>query len=151
MDRRILLYAWMGIFAQVSYAQDPRILAVQKADAAWWTAWNQRNIDDLDSLLTADVVYISRTHQLRDKASFLNNVRNGGIGESKGKFPEDDQKIRFVAENVAVVTGSHVDSIGTRGGPSVQVKHIRTVVFVRNAAGKWQMASIHVSVPPARP
>jgi hypothetical protein len=148
---RVLTLCLLGLGA---YAADPRESAVMAARAVFSKCWNARDTACLSKLVTDDFVQVTRTARLMDKTGFLEGMKAGRYSRTEPGTPEPperERKIRFYG-NVAIVTSVQAGTGLTYGGtrPAQVVDHYGTEVWTL-VDGKWLLATMHVSFPPAPP
>jgi catechol 2,3-dioxygenase-like lactoylglutathione lyase family enzyme len=117
---------------------------VRGVDQARFRAMVENNLEQLDTLLANDLVYVHTTGDVESKTDFLQRLRSGSL-RYRAIQPKD-VRVRTYG-NTGVVTGRSHMAV-TIGGTERELDILYTAVYVANA-GRWQLVSWQSTLLPA--
>ena len=96
------------------------------------------DLSALSEVLTDDYIHVMGMGVIKDKASYIETIRNGP------RTPErDNLRVRLYGD-AAVIVGDLLNKIGAPGEPARVIDTVVTQVAVRSA-GRWRFVSFQIT------
>jgi ketosteroid isomerase-like protein len=92
----------------------------------------------LADVLADDYIHVMGTGTIKDKASYIETIRNGPRTPERG-----DLRVRLYGDT-AVVTGPLLNRIGAAGQPTRIIDTVVTQVAVKSG-GRWRFVSFQIT------
>jgi ketosteroid isomerase-like protein len=118
-----------------------RIEAVQRADAAFFTALTNGDIPALETLLADPFLIVDvASGSVHRRAAFLEAIRGGRVTFNEIKTFPDEGVVRLVGAHVGIAVGRTAMSFSAAGGAVADVSSRYTHVF-RASGRNWRLLS----------
>lgn len=96
------------------------------------------DLKTLSDVLADDYIHVMGMGVIKDKASYIETIRNGPRTPERG-----DLRVRLYGDS-AVIVGDLLNRIGAPGEPTRVIDTVVTQVAVRSA-GKWRFVSFQIT------